>query len=807
MGKLLQALLPVAQVAAAFLPFPFNIIASIGIPIIAASLTPKPRQTHADFAAQAQRMSTTVRSPVEPHKVIYGEARVSGPLVFANAPGAANGNFFGVIPLAGHKCEAIEYVYLNDAVENIRESDGLAFFKAGATNGPFSVYGGTVGTGIGLYSLYRYTGDDDQTAEQILIDQNPSQWTTSHRLRGICYIGCRILSEPNSWGGGPPNIAAVVRGRRLYDPRSSRIAITSSSVANPGVFTTGTAHGLAIGDRIFIQGHTGSIPTIRGEFQVGTVPTTTTFTVLGNELSGSIGSSLQIHTGGTGGELTKMLWSDNAALCALDYALAPFGRGFAPDEIDETIVTAAANACDEIVDLTNTSQSFVVLSTTDNTMERNAIIAAPVFIRRGDRIQVSSTGSLPTGLSAATDYYYISKKPIVSNTQGETAGRIQQHVFQLATSLVNARAGTAIDITSTGSGTMTITRTGQPRYTCNGAFTLDQNPREVMRDILSAFGGIFAEAGGKARIRAGVAEAGSPSVTFDEDDLRGEITYQRALPRRDLFNTVRGTFVDPDNAWQPTDFPAITSSTFKTADGGEEIARDIELPFTNDTSMAQRLAKLTLRRSRTGGEVIQFPAKLSGLKAIAGDDVLVSISRLGMTSRLFLCTDWRMVEDMGIDLTLSAIDEANDFTWSAGEAQAPSAPRTVTTPDTVFVPPPGIALTEDTITTTTGELIPRLIVTLTAPADQFIVGYEVDSKLSSASSYSSLGSGAVLIYYQVGVVVGSIYDVRARAVRSNGSKSAYATSSRTIDGPAAGGTNWDSLAGNWDDLVGNWDAL
>lgn len=59
-------------------------------------------------------------------------------------------------------------------------------------------------------------------------------------------------------------------------------------------------------------------------------------------------------------------------------------------------------------------------------------------------VQASTTGTLPTGLAAATNYYVI---------------RISATTIKLASSLVNALAGTAIDITAAGSGTHTLTHT------------------------------------------------------------------------------------------------------------------------------------------------------------------------------------------------------------------------------------------------------------------------------------------------------------------------------------------------------------
>jgi len=68
------------------------------------------------------------------------------------------------------------------------------------------------------------------------------------------------------------------------------------------------------------------------------------------------------------------------------------------------------------------------------------------------RVQVSTTTTLPAGLSAATDYYVI---------------KVSDLTCKLATSYANAVAGTQVNITDAGTGTHTI-NTLLPRYT-NGA--------------------------------------------------------------------------------------------------------------------------------------------------------------------------------------------------------------------------------------------------------------------------------------------------------------------------------------------------
>lgn len=67
--------------------------------------------------------------------------------------------------------------------------------------------------------------------------------------------------------------------------------------------------------------------------------------------------------------------------------------------------------------------------------------AAHTFLT-GLKVQLTTTTTLPAGLALATDYFVI---------------YLSANTFSLASSLVLAQAGTAIDITDTGTGVHTIT--------------------------------------------------------------------------------------------------------------------------------------------------------------------------------------------------------------------------------------------------------------------------------------------------------------------------------------------------------------
>lgn len=78
------------------------------------------------------------------------------------------------------------------------------------------------------------------------------------------------------------------------------VSVTSSSVANPSVITTGSAHGLTSGNKVVIAGHSGSTPDINGE-HVATVLTSTTFSI-----------PVNVTIGGTGGTVAEVELDDFA---------------------------------------------------------------------------------------------------------------------------------------------------------------------------------------------------------------------------------------------------------------------------------------------------------------------------------------------------------------------------------------------------------------------------------------------------------------------------------------------------------------
>lgn len=90
----------------------------------------------------------------------------------------------------------------------------------------------------------------------------------------------------------------------------SAINITSSSVANPTVVTTATAHSLTTGDTVLIAGHS-STPSINGSYTV-TVTGTTTFTIAVNVTVGGGAAGTVTRTSTRSGGVAQVQISANA---------------------------------------------------------------------------------------------------------------------------------------------------------------------------------------------------------------------------------------------------------------------------------------------------------------------------------------------------------------------------------------------------------------------------------------------------------------------------------------------------------------
>jgi len=532
------------------------------------------------FTSAATDRQQMIRSAVATRQIIYGQAVVSGPIVFATSSGSNNRYLHLVIPLAGHECEAITSVWFGDELVGTLDGSG------NVTTGRFA----------GKMRVKKHLGSAAQTVDTDL-DTESTEWTVDHRLRGITYLYVRLEYDATAYPSGLENIKALVKGKKLYDPRTS---------------------------------------------------------------------------------LT--VWSDNWALCMRDYLASEYGLRATAGEIDDDAVITAANLSDESV-----------------------------------------------------------------TTPG-------------------------------GTGT-------EKRYTCNGTVDTGNTPMSNLRGLLTGGAGKLIYSQGLYVLQGGAFV--SPTVVLDEDDLRGTIAVRARTTRQDLFNRVRGTFVSPENFWQPSDFTPVGNSLYETQDGSEQITRDIELPYTITSFAAQRLAKIVLERGRQG-IVVNMPCKLTAFKVRAGDYVNLTIAQLGWSSKPFSVNTWRMTPDGGIDLELRE-EAAATYSWSSGEATVIDPAPDTELPSLINVAPPSSLVldsgSDQAFVNADGTVIVRIYAQWTPSPDAFVANTEIQYKLSSDTDYTSGFLAFATPSAYIGPVQdGVTYNVRIRAINAAGVPSTWVTGSIAATG-------------------------
>lgn len=153
----------------------------------------------------AQDAKQLIRSSVEPRRVVYGRARVSGPIIYAESSGQDNERLSIVFPVAGHACEDFEGIWINETW----------IAKTDIVPGGNEVISGPM---AGKVLVFPYFGD--QTAADAVLMSNSGGWSPSDVLRGVTYFHIMLVYDENLFQGGIPNISALVIGKNdIYDPR------------------------------------------------------------------------------------------------------------------------------------------------------------------------------------------------------------------------------------------------------------------------------------------------------------------------------------------------------------------------------------------------------------------------------------------------------------------------------------------------------------------------------------------------------------------------------------------------------------
>lgn len=189
--------------ATTFKGFMFAFALGAGLSMVSRALTPRP-----NIGAQMRGITQTTREPAGTRKIIYGKMRVGGNVVFIAHSGSDNKYLHLAVVFATHYINSYEEVWFNDN-------------KIWTASGGFQDDWGTYVT-MDTTKL----GTSGQSASSLLTPI--TEWTADHKLSGIAYIAFKLEWNQDKFPQGVPNITAVIKGKRVFDPRTSVTAYSTN---------------------------------------------------------------------------------------------------------------------------------------------------------------------------------------------------------------------------------------------------------------------------------------------------------------------------------------------------------------------------------------------------------------------------------------------------------------------------------------------------------------------------------------------------------------------------------------------------
>lgn len=188
-------------------------IAVIGASMATSKLLAPKMPSMADSLGSRGQM---IRSPIAARQIIYGRSKVAGAIVYLSTTGAKNEYLHMVLAIAGHEVEELGDVYFNEDLALSGAGDGSA-----------------TGKYAGYADIYKKRGASGQTAFSTLVTDTASltdgKWTSDHKLTGIACIYVRLKWNTEVFVGGIPNVTVIVKGKKVYDPRTTTTAYSTNS--------------------------------------------------------------------------------------------------------------------------------------------------------------------------------------------------------------------------------------------------------------------------------------------------------------------------------------------------------------------------------------------------------------------------------------------------------------------------------------------------------------------------------------------------------------------------------------------------
>ncbi|WP_421565210.1 phage tail protein [Ochrobactrum sp. EDr1-4] len=199
--------------------------------------------------------------------------------------------------------------------------------------------------------------------------------------------------------------------------------------------------------------------------------------------------------------------------------------------------------------------------------------------------------------------------------------------------------------------------------------TLDQDPMDVIEELLKSCNGRISESGGIYSVRVGPPALPVAFLSDDEFVITKEREFDAFPGLENTFNGVTGTWPSPDAAWEMKDAPQRRFPEYEAEDEGRILLADVEfnaVPFANQVQRLMMALAKSNRRFRK--HIVTLPPWAAVLDPF--DVIALTSPKEGYQNKHF--------EIMGIDdqpnvTQVASINEVDpsDYDWNANRDTLP----------------------------------------------------------------------------------------------------------------------------------------
>jgi hypothetical protein len=398
----------------------------------------------AAYNAGVQDRMANIVTTIGPRELVLGRVRKAGTVFGRVSTGTNHTNLYIAIAIAAHEIDAVETIYLNDkpvtldGVGNVtsepyalpRKTPQQASFTgssftipeptfdtssvtvtrntgggvdgSGSSSIPFTLSGNTVtiGDSFGGDVTYQSTATDSkvkvtwhlgaagQTVDPDINAAFPTDWDASHTATGVAYLVVRCTYDETAFPSGLPSVSAVIRGAKVYDPRSGLTAWSD----NPALLMRHVLTHPQFGKRTSIS----AAEDARIIAAANACDTSVTYTV------GGVGTTRALYTAGT-----VLPFGNPAKACLDDLAQAMAGMwAYAGGQFycKAGVYTAPVLAL--------TDADLAVVKTDNSGQKTQQAITIGTHQARASKVNVIT----PRIWDAAQDYKEVALSPLVAST-------------------------------------------------------------------------------------------------------------------------------------------------------------------------------------------------------------------------------------------------------------------------------------------------------------------------------------------------------------------------------------------------------